>query len=107
MKYKANCNLIIVANRNRLIGASANDIHKRSILLIEHFDLPVELQMKDEKDYKNAYALFLLVESGRITHNLKLIPTCKALMRPNFIDVESKFFNIFNKTSKSLRVEFF
>lgn len=52
---------------NRLFDHNESDIRKRSSILIEQFDLPAELQMKDEDDYRNAFALFLLVESSRIT----------------------------------------
>ena len=56
---------------------------------------------------RNAYAVFLLVESYKVTKKRRLIPECEKVMRPFLKDIYFKFFHIFNENSKRTRIEFF
>jgi hypothetical protein len=62
---------------------------------------------KSLRTVRNAYAIFLLVESQKVTKKRRLIPECEKVMRPYLKDIYFKFFHIFNENSKKTRIEFF
>jgi len=83
-------------NENEAIPVRSRDFAKQ-------LNLPTELY----NDERNHFAIFLMVESAKITKQRKLISSCKAPMRPYLSDIRPKFFDIFYENSKKTRVGFF
>lgn len=56
---------------------------------------------------RNFYAIFLVVESYKVTKRRRLVPSCEKVMLPFLHEIYFKYFHIFNENSKKTRVTFF
>ena len=70
---------------------------------MEDLEIPDELAALQRTEF----AVFLMVESSKITKQRKLISECKDQMREWLPDIQPKFFDIFYENSKKTRLAFF
>ena len=84
-------------------------LNENESIVVRSRDFAKQLNLPEEllEDQRNHFAIFLMVESAKITKQRKLISSCKAPMRPFLNDIRPKFFDIFYENSKKTRVSFF
>ena len=78
-------------------------IERRAYRYMVDLKIPIELVQLD----RTKFAIYLMVESSKITKQRKLIPECKEPMRAYLPDIQPKFFDIFYENSKRTRLTFF
>lgn len=59
------------------------------------------------RNERNSLAVFLLVQSQKVTRQRGLLPNYKAVMRKYLNEIQINFFQIFNENSKQSRCNFF
>ena len=84
-------------------AAYEEPIAQRAQNYLTDLQIPPELCNRE----RTAFAVFLMVESSKITKQRKLIPECKEPMQRHLSDIQPKFFDIFYENSKRTRLAFF
>jgi hypothetical protein len=96
------------AENHRQSLNSHSEIETKAFYYAQTFSLPAHLQPRHAQDYGNAYGLFILIESNRISHQRRIIPYWKELMKPYVSNtVERIYFKIFYENCKKQRIDFF